>query len=600
MARKLEVEIVGDARSLHKALNESSNKTSRFGSVLSTLKTGAIGAGAAVAGGLVVGLEKSIHAAIEAEVVNKRLDVAFRNAGLSAKKYAGQVEELESAGRKLGFTDEQTKTALGSLITATKNMDQATRSLAIAQDLARFKNVSLEQATKALTMAHAGSTRALKQLGIDVPKVTDAVDKLKASTKKHTGAVYENELAQAKLRDKAVTYQHVLEETTKAVHGQAAAYSQTAAGAMEQFRAQLSHIEVAIGEKLLPAMQEAVVWLRDHWPEISAAITKFWADVQPGLQAFVDIMKSIVGYIQDNWGTIGPIVSGVGTAVGDGLKLMLTPLQLIADILKGDWSKLWSDFAAAPVTFIKGIKALFEPIGKAIKKALVAGLAGIGSEAWDSINNIGDFLKTKLAAIIGWGSGIAGNIIDGYVSALAAIGGKTWDAVKGIGDFIATKAAAVTSWGLAIGKGVLNGIIDGISGVGKAVAAQAQTIAKEIANAVIDLLNDVIDKINSALEFDIPLPFGKSITVNPKNIPHIPHLAAGGALAAGQAAVIGEKGPELFVPGNSGTVIPNNQLSRPMIVNLTLDGKSLAQVLIDPLRGEARIYKQQTGKAAFA
>jgi lambda family phage tail tape measure protein len=41
----------------------------------------------------------------------------------------------------------------------------------------------------------------------------------------------------------------------------------------------------------------------------------------------------------------------------------------------------------------------------------------------------------------------------------------------------------------------------------------------------------------------------------------IPGLAAGGPAKANQPYIVGEKGPELFVPKSAGTVIPNNQLS---------------------------------------
>ena len=37
--------------------------------------------------------------------------------------------------------------------------------------------------------------------------------------------------------------------------------------------------------------------------------------------------------------------------------------------------------------------------------------------------------------------------------------------------------------------------------------------------------------------------------------------AEGGPVMAGQPYIVGERGPELIVPQNSGTVIPNNQLS---------------------------------------
>ena len=36
--------------------------------------------------------------------------------------------------------------------------------------------------------------------------------------------------------------------------------------------------------------------------------------------------------------------------------------------------------------------------------------------------------------------------------------------------------------------------------------------------------------------------------------------AAGGSIRANQSYVVGEKGPELFLPNTSGTMIPNNKL----------------------------------------
>jgi len=42
----------------------------------------------------------------------------------------------------------------------------------------------------------------------------------------------------------------------------------------------------------------------------------------------------------------------------------------------------------------------------------------------------------------------------------------------------------------------------------------------------------------------------------------IPGLASGGPAKGGQPYIVGEKGPELFVPQGSGTVVPNNQLGK--------------------------------------
>ena len=41
---------------------------------------------------------------------------------------------------------------------------------------------------------------------------------------------------------------------------------------------------------------------------------------------------------------------------------------------------------------------------------------------------------------------------------------------------------------------------------------------------------------------------------------NLPGLANGGRASAGRSYLIGEKGPEIFTPKSSGTVIPNNMI----------------------------------------
>ena len=58
----------------------------------------------------------------------------------------------------------------------------------------------------------------------------------------------------------------------------------------------------------------------------------------------------------------------------------------------------------------------------------------------------------------------------------------------------------------------------------------------------------------------------------PASFLNLPGLASGGDAYSNQAYLVGENGPEIFSPKNSGTVIPNNQLSglggsRPIVIN---------------------------------
>ena len=104
-------------------------------------------------------------------------------------------------------------------------------------NLARFKCVDLTTATRALTMANAGSMRAIKQLGITIVPVTNAVDALKASHMKLTTEQGRAALAAAKLIDKQATNAEMLKVVSGLVKGQGKAYADTAAGGMAVFRA---------------------------------------------------------------------------------------------------------------------------------------------------------------------------------------------------------------------------------------------------------------------------------------------------------------------------------------------------------------------------
>lgn len=51
--------------------------------------------------------------------------------------------------------------------------------------------------------------------------------------------------------------------------------------------------------------------------------------------------------------------------------------------------------------------------------------------------------------------------------------------------------------------------------------------------------------------------------------------ASGGNVIAGQPYIVGEKGPEMFMPGQSGTIIPNNNLGGASIPDVKISGEDL-------------------------
>ena len=136
------------------------------------------------------------------------------------------------------------------------------------------------------------------------------------------------------------------------------------------------------------------------------------------------------------------------------------------------------------------------------------------------------------------------------------------------------------------------GIIDGSMTAREALASFFQSVA----DAFLDMAAQIIQKwiamtiLNSILSifpgkapgsgFDMGSINKTGLTAfNPGN--SFPGLATGGPAMANTPYIVGEKGPELFMPGRSGTVIPNDALggggTTNVVVNVDASGNSNVQ-----------------------
>jgi hypothetical protein len=74
---------------------------------------------------------------------------------------------------------------------------------------------------------------------------------------------------------------------------------------------------------------------------------------------------------------------------------------------------------------------------------VVAGLKGIGTAAWEMINNIGSVLDDVRGQIIGWGKELARRIISGIVDGLEGLGATIWNKIKDAWDFAKGKLGSL-------------------------------------------------------------------------------------------------------------------------------------------------------------
>lgn len=438
---RLEAVLSANTRQFDRAMDRSHTKTERFGAMA---RTAGLAAGTALATGLVL----SVKAAIDAEAAQSRLATAFKTSGLRITPYKKRIDELETASRKLGFADDDTRTSLGSLITATHDYNLAARELAIAQDVARFKGVDLTTATKLLIAAQAGSARATKQLGITLQNVTTQQDEVKnkyrqltPEQRKATEAVYDHDLALAKLNDKEATHNLILNTVEQRLKGQAEAYAKTSAGGMEQFKAQLNNLEVTIGTKMLPALTKILTNL-----------------------------NNLLVWFQENKQLFQPFL----TAAKASLDRFIAPFHIWADVIRGDWKNLWKDLK----TFIRALflvdlwKQLGTYVGKQIWEGLTPWVVAVKTFFKNRIDDIVGFFQAMPARIAAVGKPLVKAMdvihdafkgINAAVHALVRGLDKVIDAFKWIINNVKKIGGAIGGIGGAIGgiAGKLNPLGEG-------------------------------------------------------------------------------------------------------------------------------------------
>jgi hypothetical protein len=88
-----------------------------------------------------------------------------------------------------------------------------------------------------------------------------------------------------------------------------------------------------------------------------------------------------------------------------------------------------------------------------------------------------------------------------------------------------------------------------------------------------------------------------------KDLPKIPKLAKGGMVNANSPYIVGEVGPELFVPSSGGRIVPNNKLGGGggnIYINVSgaIDQEGTARQIVNVLNNS--FYRGTNGANALA
>lgn len=533
-SRKLEVEILGDSRSLERAYGRSTSAGSKFGSGLKNLGTiAAVGVGAVFVG-LAATLKVGFGEMSEGQKVTAQTGAVLKSTGKSANVTAKEVEGLAgSLSRMSGVDDEAIQAGENMLLTFTKIrnevgkgndvFDQSTKAvLDLSVALGKDMQSSALMVGKALNDPIKGMS-ALGRAGVQ----------FSADQKKAIAAMVET-------GDIAGAQKIILAELNKQFGGSAKAAGDTLPGQLSKLKNAFEESAGAIVQTLIPYLTQLADWTVKHMPEIQATIQTALNAVVVSIEFLAPIIAKLIGWFQK---------------LAEFAQRHWDEVQAVADrVLK------WYQGTLAPAieTVLNGLTAFWERFGGAITKI--------------TENSLGIILRIVTMVL-----GNVASVANGIMAIFRGDFGKAWDEISEIpgrmlGAALDVLRGLISSWktvATAIGGAVLDGMVAGLKGLGNALWG----LAKGAGGMFVDGIKAGLSALGGALEsavkaplnalirawnalgipgFKISIPLAPDINFPGISLPDLPQLAKGGIVTRPTLALMAERNrPEAVIPLDS-------------------------------------------------
>src|SRR5215471_9249329 len=325
------------------AAQKAGQSASQSGGHLESLK-GSLGDVAKLAGGFALGqglieapakLLEFAQAAAEDEASTQRVTQALKNAGASQEQYTRGLDDAIKKGQELAFSDDETRNAVTQLVDATGSADEAYRRLAVAQDLARGANISLEAASKLMGKTSDENVQTLKRLGINIADAATAQDTFNAVEAKFGG--------------------------------QAGTYAESAAGKYAKLKDSLAEIGESVGYLVLPVLSSLASAAVQVVEKVQAIMGAFSSSAPAQALA---VLSKVPGPIQD-----AAKAAGIAALALAGLTLAYGALQTAIEAFN------IVEIATNPILLA------------------VAAAAAVATVIWEALSNAHDKVKASAEAV---------------------------------------------------------------------------------------------------------------------------------------------------------------------------------------------------------
>jgi hypothetical protein len=397
--------------------------------------------------------QKAIQAAIADDAEQQKLIATLKARGLSTEEATKRINELIVAGQKLAFTDSETRAGINIASQYTKNYAKQTAILTAAQNLARSRNISLEQATKLVGKAYAGNGAGLKNYGIELKK-TITLTKTKLKEQRDGTVIEEKSNSTVTKTIKGLEAVALIQAKNAGVAEQ---YAKTFSGQFDIVRDSINETVEAIGMAIgggegLPTFTRLLEGIRPVLDDVLGEINKNLPNIQEFSRQLVEkFLAKLPGY--------------VATAKRD--------LPILIQKAK--------DFIGSVAGFAKDIGSFLGPDG-----LITAGIAGVGFKMGGLAGGIGaifaeQFIKMGIdpitATLTGTiGGAITAGVVQGFGSAVAQ---------AAVSKFLGLFKSVPITPSIPAGGGVpaAGGAATAASGVGSAAVAGVVAVAGAAAAA---------------------------------------------------------------------------------------------------------------------
>lgn len=303
----------------------------------------------------------------------------------------------------------------------------------------------------------------------------------------------------------------------------------------------LALISTGIGA-ILVGIAMAGTWIYNNWTGITVAFEAFRGafmraiePVMPALNPVIDGISSLVEWVSNLLGPVDEMGGGwaragiaAGKFVGETVAGIVQLAGKIGDALSAAWQAVSNWFSGA----VEAVSSLMSTIGN-----LLSGNEG----SWRGLGRvIGEAIGGAIRSIID----LAPRAFNALVTAATDGAMRTIEALRQLGTDIVAILASIDL--TAVGRQIIESLLAGIKAAGAAVLDHVRSIGAGIRSAITGATSGLVSGVRSGLGLGGAVDQGVSGA-----------RARGGPVRPGATYLVGERGPELFSPGRSGFISPN-------------------------------------------